>query len=49
MAKYYIYGKISKVIYYVTTNAAKASEQLTNYKKHYRNDEIILYKEESAR
>lgn len=45
MTKYYIYGKISKIIYYVTTDETKANKQFTNYQKHYRHDEIILYKE----
>lgn len=46
ITRYYIWGKVSKVIYYTTTDKAKAREQLENYKKHFKQDEIDIYTEE---
>lgn len=39
---YYIYGKISKIIYYVTPDEKKATAQYKQYIKHYRDDDIII-------
>ena len=35
MAKYYVFGKISKIYYGITTDEQQAEQWLQNAKKHY--------------
>ena len=43
---YYIYGKISKFIYFSTANFKLAKIAYKNYLKHYKRDELIILNEE---
>ena len=43
---YYIYGKISKIIYFSTANFNLAKIAYKNYLKHYKHDELVIFNKE---